>query len=152
MGGPGPPAQASIASIGVGLAEFLFPEFLGVLVVGEYFAKLSRVFQFVGDAGLALFDPVEEELGGAAADARRVGLNIKGSGGGEAEGGFYVGDGAEEKPAADLEFQLGLDFLVELVGAGDFFYDGAVVDDLDGADAVLGGEVDFEFQFQLFTP
>lgn len=135
-------------SVCVGLAQFVFPEFLGVLVVGEHFAKLGGVFKFVGDAGLALFDPVEEKLRGAAADARLVGVDVKGGDGGEVESGFLVSDGAEENPAASLDLYDGLKFLVELVGAGDFFGDGAVVDDLDGADAVLGGELDFKFQFQ----
>ena len=78
-------------------------------MMGEDFAQLGGILEFVGDAGLALFDPVEEKLGGAAADARGLAdLNIKGGGGGEAEGGFLVGNGAEEEPSAGLQFYGGL--------------------------------------------
>ena len=77
-------------------------------MVGEDFAKLGEVFQFVGDAGLALFDPIEEKLGGTAADSRRGGVEVKGGGGGEAEGAFFVGNGAEEEPSAGLQFYGGL--------------------------------------------
>lgn len=40
-------------SIRIGLAEFLSPEFFGLCVVGEDFAELGGVLEFVGDAHLA---------------------------------------------------------------------------------------------------
>ncbi len=140
-----------MGSFGVGLGEFGLPELFGATVVLEDLLELGGVVEF--DAGDALADPIEEELGGRFAEAGGgVGaLDVERAGGGEAKGVGDVGDGADEEPAAFVEGEWAEEVLVFKVGAGDCPDDFSVLDDFEGGEGVARIEEIFELDVQRFA-